>query len=86
MEFDATMTLKLLAIFAHPDDEAMGMGGTLAKDSAEGIYLPRLRFTRRKRLVRLRGNKSRLGPTRSNPHAGVGELRQRIRYARTSLP
>ncbi|GAB1472171.1 PIG-L family deacetylase [Chloroflexota bacterium] len=29
--------LKLLVIFAHPDDEAMGMGGTLAKYAAEGV-------------------------------------------------
>lgn len=33
--------LKLMAIFAHPDDEAFGMGGTLAKYAAEGheVYL-----------------------------------------------
>lgn len=29
--------LKLLAVFAHPDDESMGMGGTLAKYSSEGV-------------------------------------------------
>jgi LmbE family N-acetylglucosaminyl deacetylase len=30
-------SLKLLAVFAHPDDESMGMGGTLVKYSAEGV-------------------------------------------------
>jgi LmbE family N-acetylglucosaminyl deacetylase len=30
-------TLKLMCILAHPDDESLGMGGTLAKYAAEGI-------------------------------------------------
>lgn len=29
--------LKLLAVFAHPDDESMGVGGTLTKYAAEGV-------------------------------------------------
>ncbi len=34
-------TLKLMAVFAHPDDEAFGTGGTLTKYAAEGcdVYL-----------------------------------------------
>ncbi len=31
------MTRKLLVAFAHPDDESMGMGGTLAKYSSQGV-------------------------------------------------
>lgn len=31
------MTLKLLVAFAHPDDESMSMGGTLAKYAAQGV-------------------------------------------------
>jgi LmbE family N-acetylglucosaminyl deacetylase len=30
-------TLRLLCIFAHPDDESMGMGATLARYAAEGM-------------------------------------------------
>lgn len=29
--------LKLLAIFPHPDDESLGLGGTLAKYASEGV-------------------------------------------------
>ncbi len=29
--------LRLLAVFPHPDDETLGLGGTLAKYSAEGV-------------------------------------------------
>jgi LmbE family N-acetylglucosaminyl deacetylase len=30
-------TLKLLAIFPHPDDETLGLGSTMARYSAEGV-------------------------------------------------
>lgn len=30
-------SLKLLAVFPHPDDETLGLGGTMAKYSAEGV-------------------------------------------------
>ena len=29
--------LRLLAVLAHPDDESLGFGGTLAKYAAEGV-------------------------------------------------
>lgn len=28
--------LKLMAVLAHPDDESLGIGGTLAKYASEG--------------------------------------------------
>ena len=30
-------SLKLLAIFPHPDDETLGLGSTLARYSSEGV-------------------------------------------------
>ena len=31
------MPLRLMAVLAHPDDESLGVGGTLAKYAAEGV-------------------------------------------------
>src|SRR5205085_3655480 len=30
-------SLRLMCVFAHPDDESLGTGGTLAKYAAEGV-------------------------------------------------
>lgn len=37
---------KILAVFAHPDDEAFGPGGTLAKYASEGVEIHLLCATR----------------------------------------
>jgi LmbE family N-acetylglucosaminyl deacetylase len=37
MEIVAMGTRRLLAVLAHPDDESLGIGGTLAKYAAEGV-------------------------------------------------
>ncbi|MCL4268250.1 MAG: PIG-L family deacetylase [Anaerolineales bacterium] len=58
--------LKLLAIFAHPDDESMGMGGTLAKYAAEGVETHLLCATR--------GERGWFGPAEENP--GLERLAQ----------
>lgn len=54
-----TEQLNLLAVFAHPDDESMGMGGTLAKYAAEGVetYL----------VCATRGERGWFGDEESNP-------------------
>ena len=41
--------LKLLLIVAHPDDESLGMGGTLAKYAAEGVETYLITATRGER-------------------------------------
>ncbi|KKS97969.1 MAG: LmbE family protein [Candidatus Gottesmanbacteria bacterium GW2011_GWA2_43_14] len=40
------MKKRLLAVFAHPDDEAFGPGGTLTKSAAEGVEIHLLCATR----------------------------------------
>jgi len=64
-----TDPLRLLAVFAHPDDESMGMGGTLAKYSAEGVgtYL----------VCASRGERGWFGPEEQNPGlSALGQLRE----------
>ena len=41
--------LRLMAVLAHPDDESLGVGGTLAKYSAEGVETYLLTATRGER-------------------------------------
>src|SRR6187401_462949 len=64
------MTLKLLVVFAHPDDESMGMGGTLAKYAAQGIETHYLCATR--------GERGWFGPEEQNPgSSALGQIRER---------
>lgn len=44
-----TTNLKLLCVFAHPDDESLGNGGILAKYAAEGIETSLIVATRGER-------------------------------------
>jgi len=41
-----TKELSLLAVFAHPDDESFGIGGTLAKYATEGVKVSLICATR----------------------------------------
>lgn len=64
-----TNPLKLLAILAHPDDESLGIGGTLAKYAAEGVetYL----------VCATRGERGWNGPADQNPGlAALGKIRE----------
>lgn len=64
-----TASLKLLAILAHPDDESLGLGGTLAKYAAEGVatYL----------VCATRGERGWAGNEKDNPGLeALGRLRE----------
>jgi LmbE family N-acetylglucosaminyl deacetylase len=62
-------TLQLMCILAHPDDESLGMGGTLVKYAREGIHTHLVTATR--------GERGRFGdaPVRPELHV-VGETRE----------
>lgn len=64
------MTLKLLVVFAHPDDESMGMGGTLAKYSAQGVETYYVCASR--------GERGWFGPEEENPGPEeLGKIREK---------
>jgi LmbE family N-acetylglucosaminyl deacetylase len=44
-----THALKLMCVLAHPDDESLGTGGTLARYSAEGVFTALVTATRGQR-------------------------------------
>jgi LmbE family N-acetylglucosaminyl deacetylase len=61
--------LKLMAILAHPDDESMGLGGTLARYAAEGVATHLVTATR--------GEKGWVGLPEEDPGPyGMGAIRQ----------
>lgn len=63
-----TDPLRLLVVLAHPDDESMGMGGTLAKYSAEGVEIYYVCASR--------GERGWFGPEEQNPGpSALGQLR-----------
>lgn len=63
-----SVSLKLMCVLAHPDDESLGMGGTLAQYANEGVetYL----------VTATRGERGRVGEQREHlPLATVGKMR-----------
>lgn len=63
------MSLKLLGILAHPDDESLGLGGILAKYGAEGVETHLVTATR--------GEQGWFGPPDENPGPdALGKLRE----------
>ena len=65
-----TDPLRLLVVFAHPDDESMGMGGTLAKYAAGGVETHLVCASR--------GERGWFGPEEQNPGPeALGQRREK---------
>jgi LmbE family N-acetylglucosaminyl deacetylase len=71
--------LRLLAVVAHPDDETLGMGGTLARYAAEGVDVHLVTATR--------GERGRFLPGQPRPSdEEVGRVREaELRAAAAAL-
>jgi len=70
--------LKLVCVVAHPDDESLGMGGTLAKYSSEGAETFLITATR--------GERGRFGSNKVSDPELVGRTReQELRAAAAAL-
>ena len=61
-------TLRLMCVLAHPDDESLGTGGTLAKYAAEGVETFLVTATR--------GERGRFGDGERPPADVVGRTRE----------
>jgi len=61
--------VKILAVFAHPDDETFGPGGTLARSASEGHPVKLVSMTR--------GDAGTLGPAKHLSPQELGKLRSR---------
>ncbi|MFQ5873238.1 MAG: PIG-L deacetylase family protein [Dehalococcoidia bacterium] len=60
---------RLLAMFAHPDDESFGPGGTIAKYASEGVEV--------RLIVATRGEKSTMGSSEKYGADELGAIRER---------
>lgn len=79
----STTTRKLMAVLAHPDDESLGMGGTLAKYASQGVDVFLLTATRGE-AGRFRGR--RHGDPQHPGRTGLAALREtELRAAASAL-
>jgi LmbE family N-acetylglucosaminyl deacetylase len=69
LEFEMSEPLRLLCVLAHPDDETLGVGASLAYYAAQGIEIHLLTATR--------GERGWFGPEEENPGPeALGKIRE----------
>src|SRR5262245_36788653 len=74
---------RLMAVLAHPDDESLGIGGTLAKYASEGVEVSLLTATRGDRG---RYRDYRFGDPQHPGASELGSIREReLRAAASAL-